>query len=98
LLSLGFKIFFEQFTSFFVLSYVGFLLNMMTTSSSWPIMNVHDISSYEEVPLVSTRYDSNNVGNVQVAREGGELEIPKVVNVGKDDSNAYITKMHLENL
>ncbi len=67
-------------------------------SPSCPIMNVHDISSNEEVPLVSTRYDSNNVGNVQVAQKGGELEISKVVNVGRDDSNAYITKMHLENL
>ncbi len=61
------------------------------------IMNVHDINSNEEVPLVSTRYNSNNVGNMQVAQEGGELEIPKVVNVGRDDSNAYITETHLEN-
>ncbi len=67
-------------------------------SSSCPIMNVHDISSNEKVPLVSTRYDNNNVDNVQVAREGGELVISKVVNVGRDDSNAYIIEMHLENL
>jgi hypothetical protein len=61
-------------------------------------MNVHDISFNKKAPLVSTRYDSNNVGNVQVAQEGGELEIPKVVNVGRDDSDAYIIIMHLENL
>ncbi len=61
-------------------------------------MNVHDISFNKKAPLVSTKYDNNNVGNVQVARKGGELEIPKVVNVGRDDSNAYITEMHLENL
>ncbi len=69
---------------------------MVLASSSCPIMNVHDISSNEEVPLVSTRYDSNNVGNVQVAWEGGELEISKVVNVGKDYLDAYIIKMYLE--
>jgi subtilase family serine protease len=55
-------------------------------SSSCPIMNVHGISSNEEV------------SNMQVAQKGGELEISKVINVGKDDSNAYIIEMHLENL
>ncbi len=49
-------------------------------------MNVHGISSNEEV------------SNMQVAQKGGELEISKVINVGKDDSNAYIIEMHLENL
>jgi hypothetical protein len=71
---------------------------MVMASFSCPIMNVHDISFNKKAPLVSTKYDNNNVGNVQVARKGGELEIPKVVNVGRDDSNAYITEMHLENL
>jgi hypothetical protein len=35
---------------------------------------------------------------VQVVWEGGELETPKTIVVGKDDLDAYITKMHLENL
>jgi hypothetical protein len=61
-------------------------------------MSVHDISSNEEIPLISIRYDRISVGNVQVAWEGEELEIPKVVNVGRNDSNVYIIEMHLENL
>jgi hypothetical protein len=54
-------------------------------------MNVHDINLNEEVFLIFVGYGSNNIGNVQVAREGGELKIPKAIDVGKDDLNAYIT-------
>jgi hypothetical protein len=61
-------------------------------SSSCPIMSVHDINFSEEV-LDFARYDNNNIGNVQVAKEGGELEIPKVVDVKRHDVT-YITKMH----
>jgi hypothetical protein len=53
----------------------------MMASSSCPIMSVHDINFNEEVLLVFARYDNNNIGNVQVAYESGELEIPKVVDV-----------------
>ncbi len=55
-------------------------------------MSVHDINFSEEV-LDFARYDNNNIGNVQVAKEGGELEIPKVVDVKRHDVT-YITKMH----
>jgi hypothetical protein len=54
-------------------------------------MNVHDINLNEEVLLIFVGYGSNNIGNVQVAQEGGEFKIPKAIDVGKDDLNAYIT-------
>jgi hypothetical protein len=70
-------------------------------SSSCPIMNninIHDISFNEEVLSTSIiLYDNNNIDNVQVANKGGELEIPKVVDVERC-GEPYITKMHLENL
>jgi hypothetical protein len=61
-------------------------------------MSVHDISFNEKVPLVFARCDNNNIGNVQVAWKGGELKIPRAIDVGKDDLDAYIIEMHLENL
>jgi hypothetical protein len=61
------------------------------------IMSAHDIISNEEVPSTFAGYDSNSIGNVQVACQGGELKNPRVVDVeGHDD--AYIIKTHLENL
>jgi hypothetical protein len=54
-------------------------------------MNVHDINLNEEILLIFVGYGNNNIGNVQVAWEGGELKIPKAIDVGKDDLNAYIT-------
>ncbi len=35
---------------------------------------------------------------MQVVQKGGEFETMKTIVVGKDDLDAYITKMHLENL
>jgi hypothetical protein len=61
-------------------------------------MNVHDISFNEKVPLVFAGCGSNNIGNVQVAWKGGELNIPRAIDVSKNDLDAYITEMHLENL
>jgi len=65
---------------------------------SCPIISVHDISFNEKVPLVFAGCGNNNIGNVQVTWKGGELKIPIAIDVGKDDLDAYITKMHLENL
>jgi hypothetical protein len=62
-----------------------------------PIMNVHDICFNEEVFLNFVRHDSNNIANVQLVQEGGEHEILNVVHVERHD-DAYIIKMHLENL
>jgi len=63
-----------------------------------PIMSVHDISSNEKVPLVFVGCGNNNIGNEQVAWKGGELKIPRAIDVGKDGLDAYIIEMHLENL
>jgi hypothetical protein len=39
-------------------------------------INIHDISFNEEILLAFERYDNNdNIGNVEVAYESGELEI-----------------------
>jgi hypothetical protein len=37
------------------------------------IVSIHDINSNKDVPLAFAIYDNSNIGNVQVAHEGGEL-------------------------
>jgi hypothetical protein len=64
-----------EFTSFYVLYCVGFLVNLVMASFLCPIVNVHDICYNEEIHLNSTRHDGNNIGNVQLVQEGGEHEI-----------------------
>ncbi len=39
-------------------------MNMVMASSSCPIMNFRDIGFNEKVPLASTKYDNNTIGNV----------------------------------
>jgi len=97
LLSLGFRYIRVEFTSFYVLYCVGFLVNLVMASSLCPIMNVHDICFNEEVLLNFVGHDSSNIGNVQLVQEGGEHEILEVVDVERHD-DAYIIKMRLENL
>jgi hypothetical protein len=64
-------------------------------SSSYPIVNVHDINSINQMPPTFTRYNSSyNVDNVQPIHKGVELEISKFINVNEQ----YIIEMHLENL
>jgi hypothetical protein len=58
---------FNRVHKFFVLSYVGFLMNLVMVFSSCPIMNVRDINFNDKVLLVFARYDNNNISNVQVA-------------------------------
>ncbi len=69
---------------------------MVMASFSCPIMNFHDISFNEKVPLVFTRYDNNNtIGNVWIGWKGGELEILKVVDVKRQNAT-YIIEVHLK--
>ncbi len=76
-------------------------IEFVMASSSCPIrnnVNIHDIRVNEEVLSTSIiLYDNSNINNVQVAYKGGELEIPKVVDVERL-GDPYITKMCLENL
>lgn len=59
-------------------------------------INVHDIHSNEEFPIV-VRHDNNNIGNVQVVYHE-EPKNPLATNVEVVHEDAYVTKMHLENL
>jgi hypothetical protein len=64
-------------------------------SSSYPIMNVHDINSINQIPPTFTRYNSSyNMNNVQPTHKGAELEISKFISVNEQ----YVIEMHLENL
>jgi hypothetical protein len=59
-------------------------------------INVHDIHSNEEFPTV-VGHDNNNIGNVQVVYHK-EPKNPLATNVEVVHEDAYVTKMHLENL
>ncbi len=71
----------------------------MMNLSSCPIMNtinVHDIHSNEEFPTF-VEHDNNNISNVQVVCHM-EPKNPLATNVEVVHEDAYVTKMHLENL
>lgn len=59
-------------------------------------INVHDISSNEDILPDSTCYGNNSYGNVQVLCHD-HLEILGVIDA-EMLNDAYITKMHLQNL
>ncbi len=60
------------------------------------IMNVHDIHSNEKFPTF-VGYDNNNIGNVQVVCHD-KLKNPLIIDIEVVHNDAYVIKMHLENL
>jgi hypothetical protein len=60
------------------------------------IMSVRDIHSNKKFPTF-VRHDNSNIGNVQVVCHG-ELKSPLIIYIEIVHNDAYVTKMHLENL
>ncbi len=57
-------------------------LGKVIVFTPFPIMVAHDISSFNEISLASTRHDNNyNLNNVELTNQGKKLEILELVSV-----------------